>query len=86
MLDRVFRDEAGRLTASLVRLVGDFELAEDMVAEAVAEALVRWPRDGAPDRPGAWLLVTARNRALDRIRREERYRNKLERWPRLPSR
>jgi RNA polymerase sigma-70 factor (ECF subfamily) len=78
LIDRVFREEAGRLTASLVRLIGDFDLAEDMVSEAVAEALVRWPRDGVPDRPGAWLLVTARHRALDRIRREERYQSKLE--------
>ena len=77
-IDRVFREEAGRLTASLVRLVGDFDLAEEMVSEAVAEALDRWPRHGIPDRPGAWLLVTARNRALDRIRREKRYLGKLE--------
>ena len=77
-IDRVFREEAGRLTASLVRLVGDFDLAEEMVSEAVAEALTRWPRDGIPDRPGAWLLVTSRNRALDRIRREKRYQGKLE--------
>ncbi|HVA73252.1 MAG TPA: sigma factor [Acidimicrobiales bacterium] len=78
LIDRVFREEAGRLTATLVRLVGDFDLAEEMVSEAVAEALARWPRDGVPDRPGAWLLVTARHRALDRIRREKRYQGKLE--------
>jgi RNA polymerase sigma factor (sigma-70 family) len=78
MVDRVFREEAGRLTASLVRLIGDFDLAEEMVSEAVAEALARWPRDGVPERPGAWLLVTARHRALDRIRREKRYHGKLE--------
>ena len=78
LIDRVFREEAGRLTASLVRLVGDFDLAEEMVSEAVAEALARWPRGGVPDRPGAWLLVTARNRALDRVRREKRYRSRLE--------
>jgi RNA polymerase sigma factor (sigma-70 family) len=78
LIDRVFREEAGRLTATLVRLVGDFDLAEEMVSEAVAEALSRWPGDGVPDRPGAWLLVTARHRALDRIRREKRYQGKLE--------
>ncbi|HET6916210.1 MAG TPA: sigma-70 family RNA polymerase sigma factor [Acidimicrobiales bacterium] len=77
-IDRVFREEAGRLTASLVRLLGDFDLAEEMVSEAVAEALARWPHEGVPDRPGAWLLATARNRALDRIRREKRYQSKLE--------
>jgi RNA polymerase sigma factor (sigma-70 family) len=78
LVDRVFREEAGRLTASLVRLIGDFDLAEEMVSEAVVEALTRWPRDGMPERPGAWLLVTARRRALDRVRRDERYRHKLE--------
>lgn len=78
LVDRVFREEAGRLTASLVRLIGDFDLAEEMVSEAVAEALTRWPRDGVPDRPGGWLLVTARHRALDRIRRDKRYASKLD--------
>jgi RNA polymerase sigma factor (sigma-70 family) len=81
----VFREEAGRLTASLVRLLGDFDLAEEMVAEAVVEALVRWPVDGVPDRPGAWLMTTARNRAIDRIRREARYRDKLEMLASLPD-
>ena len=76
-IERVFREEAGRLTASLVRLLGDFDLAEEMVAEAVVEALVRWPVDGVPDRPSAWLMTTARNRAIDRIRREARYQDKL---------
>lgn len=76
-LDRAFRDEAGRLTASLVRLLGDFDLAEEMVAEAMAEAMARWPRDGVPDRPGAWLLTTARRKGIDRLRREARYRAKL---------
>jgi RNA polymerase sigma factor (sigma-70 family) len=74
----VFREEAGRLTASLVRLVGDFDLAEEVVSEAVVEALERWPRLGVPDRPAAWLLTTARNKALDRLRRDGRYREKLQ--------
>ena len=77
LLERVFREEAGRLTASLVRQLGDFDLAEELVAEAVVEALERWPRDGAPDRPGAWLLTTARHKGLDRLRREARYQAKL---------
>jgi RNA polymerase sigma-70 factor (ECF subfamily) len=81
----VFREEAGRLTASLVRLLGDFDLAEEMVAEAVVEALVRWPVDGVPDRPGAWLMTTAKNRAIDRIRREARYRDKLAMLASLPE-
>jgi RNA polymerase sigma factor (sigma-70 family) len=76
-LERVYRDEAGRLVAALVRLLGDFDLAEDVVAEALLEALDHWPRDGVPDRPGAWLLQTARRKALDRLRRERRGREKL---------
>lgn len=85
LLERVFREEAGRLTASLVRLLGDFDLAEEMVAEAVVEALQRWPDAGPPQRPGAWLLTCARNKALDRIRREGRYRDKLQQIAALPA-
>ena len=85
LLDRVFREEAGRLTATLVRLVGDFDLAEEAVAEAVVEALSRWPTKGVPDRPGAWLLTTARNKALDRVRRDARYRDKLQVVAALPE-
>ncbi len=84
-LDRAFREEAGRLTASLVRGLGDFDLAEEMVAEAMAEAMARWPRDGVPDRPGAWLLTTARHKGIDRLRRETRYRSKLEAVAALPE-
>ncbi|MDQ2961110.1 MAG: sigma-70 family RNA polymerase sigma factor [Candidatus Dormibacteraeota bacterium] len=66
----VFREEAGRIVATLTRLLGDIDLAEDAVQEALASALERWPRDGTPDRPGAWLMTTARNKALDHLRRE----------------
>jgi RNA polymerase sigma-70 factor (ECF subfamily) len=66
----VFREEAGRIVATLTRLLGDIDLAEDAVQEALATALERWPRDGVPDRPGAWLMTTARNKALDHLRRE----------------
>ncbi|MEV6057996.1 RNA polymerase sigma factor [Streptomyces sp. NPDC052107] len=83
LIERVFREEAGRLTASLVRLLGDFDLAEEMVSEAVVEALRRWPSTGPPRRPGAWLLTCARNRALDRIRREARFQDRL---PQLAAR
>ncbi len=76
-LERVYRDEAARLVAALVRLLGDFDLAEEAVSEALLEALDHWPRDGVPDRPGAWLLQTARRKALDRLRRERRGREKL---------
>jgi RNA polymerase sigma-70 factor, ECF subfamily len=69
-LTGVFRSEAGRIVATLTRLLGDIDLAEDAVQEALATALERWPRDGVPDRPGAWLMTTARNKALDHLRRE----------------
>jgi RNA polymerase sigma-70 factor (ECF subfamily) len=64
------RDEWGRVLATLVGFLGDFDLAEEAVQEAFALAAERWPREGAPHRPGAWLLTTARNRAIDRLRRE----------------
>jgi RNA polymerase sigma-70 factor (ECF subfamily) len=66
----VFRNESGRIVATLTRLLGDIDLAEDAMQEALATALERWPRDGVPDRPGAWLMTTARNKALDHLRRE----------------
>ncbi len=65
-----FRTEAGRIVATLTRLLGDIDLAEDAVQEALAAAVERWPRQGTPDRPGAWLMTTARNKALDHLRRE----------------
>ncbi|HEY5294673.1 MAG TPA: sigma-70 family RNA polymerase sigma factor, partial [Gaiellaceae bacterium] len=70
MLDDVFRDEWGRVLATLIGVFGDFDLAEDAAQEAFAIAAERWPRDGIPHSPGAWLVTTARNRAIDRIRRE----------------
>lgn len=70
MIDQVFRDEWGRVLASLVGLLGDFDLAEEATQEAFALAVERWPRDGTPRSPGAWLTTTARNRAVDRIRRD----------------
>jgi RNA polymerase sigma-70 factor, ECF subfamily len=69
-LEQVFRDEWGRVLANLIGYLGDFELAEEAAQEAFAIAAERWPRDGAPDNPRAWLVTTARNRAIDRIRRE----------------
>src|SRR4051812_44391419 len=66
----VFRDEWGRVLARLIGFLGDFDLAEEAAQEAFALAAERWPRDGPPSNPGAWLLATARNRAIDRIRRE----------------
>jgi RNA polymerase sigma-70 factor (ECF subfamily) len=69
-LEKVFRDEWGRVLAALIGFLGDFDLAEEAAQEAFAIAAERWPREGAPDNPRAWLVTTARNRAIDRIRRE----------------
>jgi RNA polymerase sigma-70 factor, ECF subfamily len=69
-LERVFRDEWGRVLATLIGLLGDFDLAEEAAQDAFATAAARWERDGVPHNPRAWLLATARNRAIDRIRRE----------------
>ena len=68
-LERAFRDQWGRVLATLIGFLGDFDLAEEAAQEAFAIAAERWARDGVPDDPGAWLITTARNRAIDRIRR-----------------
>ena len=73
----VFREEAPRLIGALLRQMGDFDLAEELVQDAIVEALEHWPRDGLPERPGAWLMATARRKAIDRARREARGRDKL---------
>ncbi|WP_226900262.1 RNA polymerase sigma factor [Nonomuraea phyllanthi] len=78
-LARVVREHAGRLATSLVSLLGDFSAAEDLVQDAVETALVRWPVDGVPERPEAWLFTVARRRGLDLLRRESNYRDKLAR-------
>ena len=70
MLDSVFREQWARVVASLVGFLGDFELAEDAAQEAFAIAAEKWPEQGEPDNPAAWLITTARRRAIDRIRRE----------------
>ncbi|OLT19116.1 RNA polymerase subunit sigma-24 [Actinomadura sp. CNU-125] len=70
VVGRVFRDEWGKIVAMLVGLTGDWDLAEECTQDAFAEALQNWPRAGLPRRPGAWLTATARNRAIDRLRRE----------------
>lgn len=69
-LSDIFRREAGRCTATLIRVLGDIDLAEDAVAEAFALAAERWPVTGVPPNPGGWITTTARNRAIDRLRRE----------------
>jgi RNA polymerase sigma-70 factor (ECF subfamily) len=75
-LEQVFRDEAGRVLATLIRLVGDFELAEEARQDAFAAALEQWPRSGVPDNPCAWLVHVGRNRAIDRLRRQILFREK----------
>ena len=77
MIERVFRQEWGRVLASLVGFLGDFDLAEEATQEAFATAAERWPREGYPNNPGAWLVTTARHRALDRLRRDRTLSDKL---------
>jgi RNA polymerase sigma-70 factor (ECF subfamily) len=74
---RIFREESGRSVAALVRVFGDIDVAEDSVQEAFAVALRKWPGDGLPPNPGGWITTTARNRAIDRLRRESRGRELL---------
>jgi RNA polymerase sigma-70 factor, ECF subfamily len=78
VLEQVFREDWGRVLASLVGFLGDIELAEDAAQEAFAVAAERWPRDGLPPNPTGWLITTARNRAIDRIRRERTLAAKTE--------
>jgi RNA polymerase sigma-70 factor (ECF subfamily) len=68
---RAFREEWGQIVATLIGMTGDWDLAEECAQDAFAQALERWPVDGVPRRPGAWLTTTARNRAIDRLRREK---------------
>ena len=69
-IERIYREEYGRIVASLVRRFGDIDIAEEAAGEALLAAVERWPRDGVPPNPGGWLTTTAGNRAIDRIRRE----------------
>jgi len=75
-IEKIFRDEAGRALATLIRLVGDFDLAEDALQDAFAAALERWRADDPPSNPRAWLVNVARNKAIDRIRRQITFRGK----------
>jgi RNA polymerase sigma factor (sigma-70 family) len=76
-LSAVFREETGRLLGALIRILGNFEVAEEIAQDALLTALERWPVEGIPARPGAWLMTVARHRALDQLRRDARYRDKL---------
>ena len=84
-VEAAFREEWGRIVATLIRRTGDWDLAEECAQEAFAQALRRWPRDGVPRQPGAWLTTVAGNRALDRIRRARRGSELLEQVGRDPN-
>jgi RNA polymerase sigma factor (sigma-70 family) len=86
-LARLVREHAGRLAVSLMRVTGDFATAEDLVQDAILTALERWPAEGIPARPDAWLFTVARNRGLDVLRRNDNYRTKLAQlqWPVHPE-
>jgi RNA polymerase sigma-70 factor (ECF subfamily) len=71
--EKLHREESGRILSTLIRLLGDFDLAEEMLQEAYATAIQKWPIDGVPTNPRAWLVSTARNKAIDRVRRDRRF-------------
>jgi RNA polymerase sigma-70 factor, ECF subfamily len=84
-VEQVFREEWGRAVSILTRVLGDLGLAEDSVQDAFTTALERWPREGIPRNPGAWIVTTARNRAIDRIRRDRVFQQKAELLARLET-
>src|SRR5499427_4024272 len=77
-IDAVWRIEAPRLIAGLTRIVRDVGLAEDLAQDALVAALEQWPEEGVPDKPGAWLMATAKHRAIDLFRRNQRLARKQE--------
>src|SRR6266545_1729130 len=77
-IDAVWRIESPRLIAGLTRIVRDVGAAEDLAQDALVAALEQWPESGVPDNPGAWLMATAKHRAIDRLRRDERLERKQE--------
>src|SRR5882757_1226573 len=76
--EKLHREESGRILATLIRLLGDFDLAEEMLQEAYTVALQKWPSEGTPANPRAWLVSTARHKAIDRLRRDQRFERKAE--------
>src|SRR5688500_10800478 len=82
-LELVFRRERSQILAVLIRLTGDFSLAEDALQEAFAGALIHWPDEGVPPRPAAWITTTARRKAIDAVRRDRTFRRRQEALERL---
>src|SRR6058998_864563 len=78
VVDSVYRSDWGRIVATLIRLVGDFDLAEEAVQEAFAAAADQWRVSGVPESPRAWIIQTARHKAIDRLRRRTRFEGKLD--------
>jgi RNA polymerase sigma-70 factor, ECF subfamily len=76
--EKLHREESGRILATLIRLLGDFDLAEEMLQETYAVALQKWPAEGTPSNPSAWLISTARHKAIDRLRRDQLFGQKVE--------
>jgi RNA polymerase sigma-70 factor (ECF subfamily) len=80
-VDAVYRSDWGRIVATLIRQFGDFELAEDAAQEAFTAAVDQWRTDGIPESPSAWIIQTAKHKAIDRLRRQTRLQEKLETHP-----
>src|SRR5688572_8342579 len=84
--EAAFREERTAVLATLIRQLGDFQLAEDALQDAFAEAIASWERSGLPDRPGAWITTTARRRAIDRLRRDRALADRVQRLQALAER
>src|SRR5213078_4739765 len=77
-IDAVYRSDWGGIVATLIRLIGDFDVAEESAQEAFAAAVDQWRTEGVPESPRAWIIQTARHKAIDRLRRRTRFQEKLE--------
>lgn len=76
VVERVFREECGRITASLIRISNSFDRAEEALQEAFVSALAAWPASGVPANPGAWIMTTAHRKLIDAVRRDQTRRQK----------
>jgi len=82
-VERIYREESGRILATLIRLLGSFDVAEEVMQDAFAAALEQWPQQEIPDNPRSWLVSTAHHKAVDRFRRESRFESKREELQRI---